>query len=90
MKSQTLLIVLLTVGVLASGVGLVYTQHTNRQRFIQVQKLQAERDSLEVEWEQLQLEQSTLVTDVAVEEVARKRLNMLTPDPGEVMYITPP
>lgn len=89
MKSQVLLIVLLTGAILASGTGLVYTQHTNRQLFIQMQKLQAERDNLEIEWELLQLEQSTLVTNIAIEEVARTRLNMLTPDPGEVFYITP-
>ena len=65
-------------------------RHNNRQLFIQLQKLQVERDDLEVEWELLRLEQSTLVTDAAVENVARTRLNMLTPDPGTVLYITPP
>ena len=89
MKNQVLLIVLLTGAILASGTGLVYTQHANRQLFIQMQKLQTERDNLEIEWELLQLEQSTLVTNIAIEEEARTRLNMLTPDPGEVLYITP-
>lgn len=89
MKSQFLLIVLLAGTVLGSGVGVVYTRHANRQFFLQLQKLQAERDNLEVEWELLQLEQSTLVTDAAVEEMARKRLNMSTPDPGDVLYIKP-
>lgn len=82
-------IVLLAGAVLASGVGVVYTQHANRQLFIEFQKLQAERDQLEIEWELLQLEQSTLVTDIAVEEAARVRLNMRIPDPGEVFYIAP-
>ncbi len=89
MKNQVLLLVLLSGAILASGTGLVYTQHANRQLFIQMQKLQTERDNLEIEWELLQLEQSTLVTNIAIEEEARTRLNMLTPDPGEVLYITP-
>ncbi|MFZ1640229.1 MAG: cell division protein FtsL [Candidatus Contendobacter sp.] len=89
MKSQILLLVLLIVAVLGSGVGVVYTQHTNRQLFVEWQKLQAERDDLEVEWELLRLEQSTLVTDAAVEAVARARLNMLAPDPGAILYIAP-
>jgi cell division protein FtsL len=89
-KNQTLFIALLACAVLGSGVGVAYTQHTNRQLFIQLQKLQAERDDLEVEWELLKLEQSTLVTDAAVENVARTRLNMLAPDPGTVLYIAPP
>lgn len=89
MKSQILLVVLLIVAVLGSGVGVVYTQHANRQLFVEWQKLQAERDDLEVEWELLRLEQSTLVTDAAVEAVARARLNMLAPDPGAILYIAP-
>ena len=90
MKGQVLLVTVLTGAVLASGVGVVYTQHTNRRLFIEWQKLQAERDALEVEWELLRLEQSTLVTDAAVEAVARARLNMLVPDPGAILYIAPP
>jgi cell division protein FtsL len=90
MKNRVLLVALLVVAVLGSGVGVVYTQHVNRRLFIEWQKLQAERDDLEVEWELLQLEQSTLVTDAAVEMVARKRLNMLAPDPGAILYIAPP
>ncbi|MCP5159026.1 MAG: cell division protein FtsL [Gammaproteobacteria bacterium] len=82
-------VAMLTAAILGSGVGVVYTQHINRQLFIQLQKLQAERDHLEIEWELLQLEQSTLVTDVAVEDAARTRLHMRIPDPGEVLYITP-
>ncbi len=89
MKSSFWQIVALTIAVFSSGVGLAYTHHTNRQLFIQWQKLQAERDSLEIEWELLQLEQSTLVTEIAVEDTARTRLNMLIPDPGQVLYIPP-
>lgn len=88
-KQMVLWVVLLAVAVLASGVGVVYTRHMNRQLFVQLQRLHAERDQLEVERESLQLEQSTLLTDAAIEEVARKRLRMLIPDPGEVFYITP-
>ena len=90
MKSQVLLVAVLIVAVLGSGVGVIYTQHANRRLFIEWQKLQAERDALEVEWELLKLEQSTLVTDAAVEAVARTRLNMVTPDPGAILYIAPP
>lgn len=89
MKGQVLLVAGLAAAILGSGVGVVYTEHANRQLFIELQKLQAERDNLEIEWELLQLEQSTLVTDAVIEQTARTRLNMLIPDPGEVLYITP-
>ncbi len=89
MNSSFWQIIVLTTAVLGFGVGVVYTHHANRQLFIQWQKLQTERDYLEVEWELLQLEQSTLVTEIAVEERARTRLNMLIPDPSKVLYIAP-
>lgn len=81
--------IVLTVAVLGSGVGVVYTHHVNRQLFIQWQSLQTERDNIEIEWELLQLEQSTLVTEIAVEETARTRLNMLIPNSDQVLYIAP-
>lgn len=90
MRNQILLVLLLVAAILGSGVGMVYTQHVNRRLFVEWRKLQVERDNLEVEWELLQLEQSTLVTDAVVEAVARTRLNMLTPDPGAILYIAPP
>lgn len=90
MRNQILLVLLLVAAILGSGVGMVYTQHVNRRLFVEWRKLQVERDDLEVEWELLQLEQSTLVTDAVVEAVARTRLNMLTPDPGAILYIVPP
>ncbi|TVR63495.1 MAG: cell division protein FtsL [Candidatus Competibacteraceae bacterium] len=89
MTGQILLVGVLAGAVLSSGLGVVHIQHTNRQLFIELQKLQKERDHLEIEWELLRLEQSTLVTDAAVENVARTRLNMLIPNPNEVFYITP-
>ncbi len=90
MKGLVLLVAVLIAAVLGSGLGVVYTQHSNRRLFIEWQKLQAERDTIEVEWELLRLEQSTLVTDAAVEAVARTRLNMLAPDPDAILYIAPP
>ncbi len=89
MNGQILLVGVLASAVLGSGVGVVHIQHANRQLFIELQRLQKERDRLEIEWELLRLEQSTLITDAAVENVARQRLNMVIPDPSEVFYIAP-
>ena len=89
MKGQLLLAALLAIVALASGLGVVYNQHLNRRLFVDWQKYQAERDALEVEWESLQLEKSTLMTDAAVEATARARLNMIVPEPGAILYIAP-
>lgn len=85
--SNSLAIMLLLVAVLVSGLGLVYTKHHSRQLFIELQRLQGQRDAMEIEWEQLQLEQSTLATEVTVDNAARTRLNMLTPNPNDVVYL---
>lgn len=85
--SNTLLVIVLIIAVLVSGLGIVYTKHRSRQLFIDLQALQRLRDDMEIEWEQLQLEQSTLATDVAVDQRARSRLDMLIPDPAAVIYL---
>lgn len=78
----------LLIAVLASGIGVVYTKHQNRHLFIELQSLQKERDKLAMEWELLQLEQSTLATEAVVDTVARTRLKMIGPAPKTVVYVT--
>jgi len=47
------------------------------------------RDNLEIEWGQLQLEQSAWSTHAFVERVASTRLHMATPPPKEIEIISP-
>lgn len=79
----------LLAALLATGVGLVYSHHQSRQLFIDLQALQAQRDELDIEWELLQLEQSTLATDAEVDQKARGPLQMVVPGPGQVIYVAP-
>lgn len=51
-----LLLALLLAGVIASGIGVVYARHQSRALFVQLQSLLSERDALNIEWGQLQLE----------------------------------
>lgn len=80
-------VLLLIMGIVSSGVGLVYTKHQSRKLFIELQVLQGLRDDLEIEWEMLQLEESTLTTEAVVDQAARVRLNMMVPDANSVIYI---
>lgn len=77
----------LIMGIVSSGVGLVYTKHQSRKLFIELQVLQMLRDDLEIDWEMLQLEESTLTTEAVVDQAARVRLNMIVPDANSVIYI---
>jgi len=79
----------LVASVFVSGVGVVYASHQSRTKFIRLQALQQERDSLSVDWGRLQLEQSTWATHGRIEAQAREQLNMRLPDPEAVVIVTP-
>ena len=80
-------IVSLSLLIFASSMGVIYSKHTSRQLFAQLQSLQNMRDELHVEWSQLLLEQGTWATDVRVERVAREHLNMMVPSPDKVVVL---
>ena len=86
---RLLLLPLLLLATVATGIGAAYAKHQSRKLFIDLQTLEAERDEMNVEWGQLQLEQSTHTTHGKVENAARKRLGMRIPDPQQVMILRP-
>jgi cell division protein FtsL len=84
-----LLIAVLWVTVLASALGVVYGKQEARNRFNELQKLTTQRDDLDIEWGQLQLEQSTWATHGRVEQVAHDDLGMVTPQASELRIVQP-
>jgi cell division protein FtsL len=89
MSGDSRLILLLLLLALLAGTALVYSQHQSRQLFIELQGLQARRDELNIDWESLKLEESTLNTALMVDQAAHDRLHMLLPDPVNVVYVKP-
>jgi cell division protein FtsL len=73
-------VAVLFLAVIASALGVVYSKHHSRGLFMALQVEVDKRDQLNVEWGQLQLEQSTWATHGRIEEVARGRLQMTLPD----------
>lgn len=88
MKTGWLLIPLIIV-VLASALGVVYSTHYSRKLFVELTELKQTRDEMNVEWGQLQLEQSTWATHGRIEELARKKLDMKPVDYKQVIIIKP-
>ena len=80
---------LLWVAVLGSAAGAVWCKHRARELFIELETLNARRDNLEIEWGQLQLEQSAWSSHAFVENVARAKLHMSTPAPRDIRLISP-
>lgn len=89
MKGVQLVLPLLVLAVVVSALGVVYAKHQSRKLFVAVQRLEAERDEMNIEWGQLQLEQSTWATHGRVEELARKQLKMTTPAQDAVVIVWP-
>ena len=84
-----ILVTALWVAVLGSSLAVVYGKHQARTRFIELQRLTGERDKLDIEWGQLQLEQSTWGTHGRVERVARDDLRMLIPRATDLRIVQP-
>ena len=79
--------VILAALVFASALGVVVSRHEARQVFIGYQVLLKERDALNLEWTQLQLEQATWATQARIETAASERLGMIKPDPERIVYV---
>jgi cell division protein FtsL len=80
---------ILWVGALGSAAGAIYCKHRAREMFVELERLNARRDNLEIEWGQLQLEQSAWSTQAFVERVATTKLHMAMPPPKEIEIVAP-
>jgi len=79
----------LWVAALGSAAGAIYSKHRARELFVTLERLNNQRDNLEVEWGQLQLEQSAWSTHAFVERVASTKLKMTTPPPKDIELVSP-
>ena len=90
MGAMKLVITLFLVfAVLSSAVYVVRMQHESRKVFMEIQQLKKSRDQLNEEWGRLQLEQSTWALDDRIERMAKDELDMLEPDNGSLVFLTP-
>jgi len=88
-SSWRLAVAVLWVAVLGSSLGVIYAKHAARNKFNELQKLTQQRDDLDIEWGQLQLEQSTWATHGRVERVARDELRMVIPQASDLRIVQP-
>ncbi len=69
------------------ALGVVTSQHRARKLFVELQKDKEEARRLDVEWGQLQLEQSTWATPARVEKIAGGDLHMKVPTPNRIQIV---
>lgn len=70
-----------------SAMAVVYTKHESRKLFVELEELSHERDELNIEWGQLQIEQSTWATHARIEKVATDDLSLSRPTSSEIYVI---
>ena len=78
---------LLLVAVVMCALSVVTSQHRARKLFIELQKEKQQAQQIDVEWGQLQLEQSTWATPARVERIAVQKLHMQLPRKEQIQII---
>jgi cell division protein FtsL len=89
MSMRPLALVVVLLAVVGTSVSVVYSKHKARKLFIELEALNSERDDMDIEWGQLQLEQSTLTTQGQVERAARDQLGMVSLSADNVVIVKP-
>jgi cell division protein FtsL len=84
---EVLAVLLLAAGVTASGVWVTAAKHRARQLFVELEELNREQDRLQIDWSNLQIEQSTFATHPRIEALARERLHLTTPGDEQLVVV---
>lgn len=85
---KNVFLILLGAAVFFSAIKVVIARHDTRRLFVEIQKLEKDRDNLNEEWGRLQLEQSTWATDARIESVSKTELHMIEPKIRSVTLIS--
>ena len=86
-RQPLVLVVVFAVVCVVSALALIKTKHEARKLFVELETLTDERDELNIEWGQLQIEQSTWATHARIEQVATDDLSLVRPESTEIYVI---
>lgn len=78
----------LTAVLVASALSLVNARYQARHLFIELERYQQQARQLDIDWSQLQLDQSTLGKNERIEKIASQDLNMTPLTPARTQYLT--
>lgn len=79
---------LVTVVLVLCALALVNAQYRVRQLFIELERAQSVARQLDIDWAQLQLDQSMLGKNARIEALARRDLDMIALTPERTQYLT--
>ena len=86
MRAALILLAFLALNMLAA-VAVVQVKHESREMRGDLQALRVERDRLNTEWAQLQLEESAWANPDRIGRLAKQRLNMVQPRAYTVLEV---
>ena len=89
-RQPFLLVFVFALVCVLSAIAPVYTKHESRKLFVELEGLTQERDELNIEWGQLQIEQSTWAQHARIEKVATEELSLARPDTSDIFVIERP
>jgi cell division protein FtsL len=78
----------LTAALVACALSVVNARYQARHLLIEFERLQQQARQLDIDWTQLQLDQSTLGKNERIEQIARANLNMVPLSPARTQYLT--
>lgn len=84
---QRILASVLLLILTASGLAVIYSKHSSRLVFIDIQQTEQELERLEVRWERLTLEERMLSENNRVEKKARRSMGLVDLDRKAIVYI---
>lgn len=88
-RGSLMMPLLLVVLVIVSALAVVRIKHENRAAVTELNILSNEKERLEMEWAQLQLEEATLSHHARIEKVAREQIGMIEPREYAVVKAKP-
>lgn len=83
-RISSVLVILLVLCALS----LVNAQYQARRLFVELERAQSQTRQLDIQWAQLQLDQSTLGKHARIEMNAQRDLNMVALSPARTQYLT--
>ncbi len=87
--TRRLLLTVLVVANVASALAVVHARHQHRLLFVELTRLEHDRDELNIDFGRLQLEQATWAESNRIDQVARERLGMKFPEAADIMVVRP-
>lgn len=90
MSARAFFLMLVSLGVIGAALAVVYQRHHHRQLFIELTRLEDQRDELNIEFGRLQLELATIAATDRVERIASTRLGMRIPQAEEQTVLVSP